>query len=317
MSFTESLRDPVVFAIPVFAAFMALEFASLKFLDDETDGDTAEGTAARTTGTGSGPTGAAAYEFRDSRTNILMGLGSLVVNGGARIVALLGYAALYVLTPLRLDPHRWYTWVFALLAIDLLFYAEHRSAHRVRILWAAHQAHHNSQRFNLSVAVRQKWNPWWELLVWVPLPLLGLPPWMIFTAFSINLIFQFFVHTERIDRMWAPVEFVFNTPSHHRVHHASDREYLDRNYAGILIIWDRLFGSYAEETFHPTYGLTKNVDSHNLLTLQYHEYGAIARDVRAGRSWRERLGYVFGPPGWRPLDERVEPAAAHVTSVAA
>ncbi|MGI8679905.1 MAG: sterol desaturase family protein [Jatrophihabitans sp.] len=282
MSFTQSLRDPVIFAIPVFAAFIALEIASLKFLDD-----------------GAEP-GDGAYEYRDTRTNMIMGLGSLIVNGAARVAALVGYAALYVLTPLKLDAHRWYTWVFALLVVDLLFYAEHRAAHRVRILWAAHQAHHNSQRFNLSTAVRQKWNPWWELIVWVPLPLLGLPPWLVFTSFSVNLIFQFFVHTERIDRMWRPVEFVFNTPSHHRVHHASDKEYLDKNYAGILILWDRMFGSYAQEQHRPTYGLTKNVDSYNPFRLQYHEYAAIARDVRRSATWPERFGYLFGPPGWTP-----------------
>jgi sterol desaturase/sphingolipid hydroxylase (fatty acid hydroxylase superfamily) len=281
VAFADSLRDPVTYAIPVFVAFIVIEALSMRFLDDET-------------------AGAGKYEARDTRTNILMGLGSLIVNAGARVVALIGYAALYVLSPVHLDAHQWYTWVYALLVVDLLFYLEHRAAHRVRILWAAHQAHHNSQRFNLSTAVRQKWNPWWELLVWVPLPLLGLPPWLIFTSFSVNLIFQFFVHTERIDRMWRPIEFVFNTPSHHRVHHASDPEYLDKNYAGMLIIWDRMFGSYVEETYRPTYGLTTNIDSYNPFTLQYHLYGAIARDLRHSRTWRERLGYLFGPPGWQP-----------------
>src|SRR5207248_6640672 len=125
-SLADSLRDPVLYAIPVFIAFMALEIASYRFLEDD-------------------ETGAGQYERRDTRTNVLMGLGSLVVNGGARVLALLGYAALYVLTPLRLDTHRWYTWVFALIVIDLLFYSEHRAPHRVRILWAAHQAHHSSQ----------------------------------------------------------------------------------------------------------------------------------------------------------------------------
>ncbi|HEX3335991.1 MAG TPA: sterol desaturase family protein [Jatrophihabitans sp.] len=291
VAFADSLRDPVTYAIPVFVAFIVIEALSMRFLDDET-------------------AGAGKYEARDTRTNILMGLGSLVVNAGARVVALIGYAALYVLSPLQLDTHRWYTWVYALLVVDLLFYVEHRAAHRVRILWAAHQAHHNSQRFNLSTAVRQKWNPWWELLVWVPLPLLGMPPWLIFTSFSVNLIFQFFVHTERIDRMWRPIEFVFNTPSHHRVHHASDPEYLDKNYAGMLIIWDRLFGSYVEETHRPTYGLTTNVDSYNPFTLQYHLYGAIARDLRHSRAWRERFGYVFAPPGWQPKQRGADALAA-------
>jgi len=285
-SFADNLRDPVIYAVPVFALFIALEALSLKFLVDEDGSDAAD----RFTG----------YEARDTRTNLLMGVGSLIVNGTARLAALVAYAALYVLAPVHLDTHRWYTWLFALLIVDLLFYSEHRAAHRVRILWAAHQAHHNSQRFNLSTAVRQKWNPWWELIVWVPLPLMGLPPWLIFTTFSINLIFQFFVHTERIDRMWGPVEFVFNTPSHHRVHHASDAEYLDKNYAGMLIVWDRMFGSYAEERQRPTYGLTTNVDSYNPFRLQYHEYAAIARDVRRATRWRHRFGYAFGPPGWSP-----------------
>jgi sterol desaturase/sphingolipid hydroxylase (fatty acid hydroxylase superfamily) len=290
--FADNLRDPVVYAVPVFALFIALEAVSLRFLEDDAPG---------------------AYEVRDTRTNLLMGFGSLIVNGTARVVALAGYAALYVLAPVHLDQRRWYTWVFALLVVDLLFYSAHRAAHRVRILWAAHQAHHNSRRFNLSTAVRQKWNPWWELLVWVPLPLMGLPPWLIFTSFSINLIFQFFVHTERIDRMWRPVEFLFNTPSHHRVHHASDPDYLDRNYAGMLIIWDRMFGSYVEETHRPTYGLTKNIDSFNPFRLQYHEYGAIARDVRRAANWRAKLGYVFAPPGWRPkvFEPASDAAAAH------
>ncbi len=281
-SFADNLHDPVVFAIPVFAVFIAIELVSLRFLDDD------------------GAPGGAGYELRDTRTNLIMGFGSLLVNGAARVAALVGYAALYVLTPLRLDAHRWYTWVITLLVVDLVWYSYHRASHRVRLMWAAHQAHHNSRRFNLSTAVRQKWNPWFELLFWVPLPLLGIPPWLIFTAFSVNLIFQFFVHTERVDRLPRWAEFVFNTPSHHRVHHASDADYLDKNYGGILIVWDRLFGSYAEETHRPTYGLTTNIDSFNPFRLQYHEYAAIVRDVRRSGSWRERLGYLVGPPGWHP-----------------
>jgi sterol desaturase/sphingolipid hydroxylase (fatty acid hydroxylase superfamily) len=146
------------------------------------------------------------------------------------------------------------------------------------------------------------------------LPLLGVPPWMIFTAFSINLIFQFFVHTERIGTLPAPVEFVFNTPSHHRVHHASDKDYLDKNFGGILIIWDRLFGTYVQETHRPTYGLTKNIDSYNQFTVQYQEYGAIVRDVRQAHGWRERLGYVFAPPGWSPDQKKARLSRVHQSS---
>jgi len=284
MGLSNELRDPVTYAIPFFVLFLVLEALSMRYLEDDAPYK--------------------GYETRDSRASILMGFGSLIVNGGARVAALLYYAWLYTVTPLRLDTHQWYSWVYAILVVDLLFYLQHRAAHRVRILWAAHQAHHNSQHFNLSTALRQKWNPWWELLMWTPLPLLGMPPWMIFTAFSFNLIYQFWVHTEKIGKLWGPVEYVLNTPSHHRVHHASDKDYLDRNYAGIFIIWDRLFRSYVDETHRPTYGLTKNVNSFNVFKLQYHEYGAIARDVRHAETWRDRLGYIFGPPGWEPARSR-------------
>jgi len=270
-----------MYAVPAFVIFILLEFLSLRFLDD----DSGEYVG---------------YEARDTRTSLLMGLGSVGINGAARIFALIGYSALYAITPLRMDTHRWYTWVFVIVLVDLVGYAVHRSSHRIRLLWAGHQAHHNSQTFNLSTALRQKWNPWGDLLFWIPLPLLGIPPWMIFTAWSVNLIFQFFVHTERIGRLPRPIEFVFNTPSHHRVHHASDADYLDRNYGGILIIWDRMLGTFAAETRRPTYGLTTNIDSFNVFKLEYHEYGSILRDLRGSRSLRHRLGYLFAPPGWQP-----------------
>ena len=155
-----------------------------------------------------------------------------------------------------------------LLGIDVLYYAYHRIAHRVRVIWATHQAHHSSEYFNFSTALRQKWNNSGEIIMWLPLPFLGIPPWMVFVGFSVSLVYQFFVHTERVGKLWRPIEFIFNTPSHHRVHHGSDAEYLDRNYAGILIIWDRMFGTFAAETHRPTYGLTTPVGTYNIWKLQ-------------------------------------------------
>ena len=280
MALPAQLQDPVLYAIPAFLVFIGLELLSMRVLKD--------------------PDSVVGFEAKDSRTSIYMGLVSVFITGGSRFAALFGYAALYAVTPLRMNDHRWYTWVAVIVLVDLIFYCYHRASHRIRLLWAGHQAHHNSQHFNYTTALRQKWNPWFELLAWTPLPLLGVPPWMIFTCFSINLLFQFWVHTERIGKLWGPFEFLFNTPSHHRIHHASDKDYLDKNYAGILMIWDRMFGSYVDETHRPTYGLTKNVNSHNLLVLQYHEYGAIWRDVRATGNWHDKLGYVFGPPAWTP-----------------
>ncbi len=200
----------------------------------------------------------------------------------------------------------WYTWVILLVGIDVLWYWYHRMAHRVRLVWATHQAHHSSEYFNYATALRQKWNNSGEIIMWLPLPLIGIPPWMVFVGFSVSLVYQFFVHTERVGKLPRPIEFVFNTPSHHRVHHGSDPDYLDRNYAGILIIWDRMFGTFKAEEHRPTYGLTKPVGTYNIWDLQTHEYRAIARDWRTAGTFRDKLGYAFGPPGWAPKQTHAE-----------
>ncbi|MGH3562536.1 MAG: sterol desaturase family protein, partial [Mycobacterium sp.] len=237
----------------------------------------------------------------DAWASISMGLVSVATTAGWKFVALLGYAAIYAyLAPWQLAATHWYTWVIAILGVDLLYYTYHRIAHRVRLIWATHQAHHSSQYFNFATALRQKWNNSGEILIWIPLPLLGIPPWLVFASFSVNLIYQFWVHTERIDKLPLPFEFVFNTPSHHRVHHGMDPEYLDKNYGGILIVWDRLFGTFQPERYRPHYGLTTQVDTFNIWTLQIYEYRAIARDVRSAARLRDRLEFIFGPPGWRP-----------------
>ncbi|QIV84313.1 sterol desaturase family protein [Mycolicibacterium frederiksbergense] len=282
------MRDPVLFAIPFFLLLLVLEWTAARKLAHLEPADR---------------TPAGAYHRRDAWASLSMGLVSVVTTAGWKVLALLGYAAIYAyLAPWHLPSDQWYTWVIALVGVDLLFYAYHRVAHRVRLIWATHQAHHSSQYFNFATALRQKWNNSGEILMWIPLPLLGVPPWMVFASFSVNLIYQFWVHTERIDRLWRPVEFVFNTPSHHRVHHGMDPEYLDKNYAGIFILWDRIFGTYQDELFRPHYGLTKQVDTFNIWKLQTHEYVAIGRDVRGARRWRDKFGYAFGPPGWAPRE---------------
>lgn len=287
------MRDPVLFAIPFFLLLLALEWTAARRLAHVEAGEGWEEGDRRP------PSGA--FHTPDARASISMGLVSIATMGAWKFLALLGYAAIYAyLAPWHLPADRWYTWVIALVGVDLLFYVYHRMAHRVRVVWATHQAHHSSEYFNLATALRQKWNNSGEVLLWIPLPLLGVPPWLVFFSFSISLIYQFWIHTERIGKLPAPIEFVFNTPSHHRVHHGMDPEYLDKNYGGILIIWDRLFGTFCEEKFRPRYGLTKPVDTYNIWRLQTHEYLAIARDVAKARNWRERLGYIFGPPGWQP-----------------
>ncbi len=295
------MRDPVLFAVPFFLLLLIVEWMAAHKLDSLTSTDERA------------PSGA--YLRRDAWASISIGLVSIATTGAWKLLALLGYAAIYAyVAPWHLPSTAWYTWAVALVGVDLLFYAYHRTAHRVRLVWATHQAHHSSQYFNFATALRQKWNNSGEILAWIPLPLLGIPPWIVFASFSVNLIYQFWVHTERIDRMWRPIEYVFNTPSHHRVHHGMDPEYLDKNYAGILILWDRLFGTYQDELFRPHYGLTKQVSTYNVWTLQTHEYVAIARDVRRADRWRDRLGYAFGPPGWAPRTSTLTAGPAPASS---
>ncbi len=301
------MRDPVLFAIPFFLLLLILEWTAARKL--ESLESTGSGTAARPRPPSGG------YLSRDSMASISMGLVSIATTAAWKTLALFGYAAIYVhLAPWHLQVTQWYTWVIAILGVDLLYYVYHRVAHRVRLIWATHQAHHSSEYFNFATALRQKWNNSGEILMWIPLPLLGLPPWMVFFSWSLNLIYQFWVHTERIDKLPRVLEFVFNTPSHHRVHHGMDQLYLDKNYGGIFIVWDRIFGSFQREVFRPHYGLTKQVDTFNIWKLQTREYVAIARDWRAARRLRDRLGYVFGPPGWEPRAARKSDGAVPLTT---
>jgi sterol desaturase/sphingolipid hydroxylase (fatty acid hydroxylase superfamily) len=269
----------IEYAIPLFLLLIVVEAVSYRFLPDDDE---------------------RGFETRDTATSLSMGAGSQVVGLPWKAVTVLVYAALYTLSPLRLSASSPWTWVLLFFADDLAYYVFHRSHHRIRVLWASHVVHHSSQNYNLSTALRQSWTPMTTLPFWLPLCLLGLPPWMILLQQSISLLYQFFLHTERVDKLWRPIEWVMNTPSHHRVHHGSNNPYLDRNYGGILIIWDRLFGTFEPEGERVSYGLTKNIGTYNPLRVAFHEFAAIGRDVRGATGARSRLGYVFGPPGWTP-----------------
>ncbi|MCX6397999.1 MAG: sterol desaturase family protein [Propionibacteriales bacterium] len=296
----DPLKNPVTYAVPFFLITIAIELAALKFLDDD-HAPVDEG------GAGKPRTG---YLGPDARTSMTMGLISLAFSLALKVGSFFVFIAVFTyVTPdaIKMPTDSWWYWVLLILAVDVSFYASHRFVHRVNVGWAAHQAHHSSEYMNFATALRQKWNPWFEFLFWLPLPFLGFDPWTIYVAFGINLIWQFFTHTETIGKLPRPVEYVFNTPSHHRVHHGSDPEYLDKNYAGMLIIWDRMFGTFVEETKRPTYGLTKPVNTYNLIKLQYGDYAQIGRNVRAAATWRDKLGYVFGPPGWEPPSHPSDP----------
>ena len=184
-------------------------------------------------------------------------------------------------------------------ADDLAYYWFHRVSHESRVFWASHVVHHSSQHYNLSTAVRQTWVPMTYLPFWLPLLLLGFPPWMVLLAQSWSLIYQFGLHTERIGKLPRPLEAILNTPSHHRVHHGANEQYLDRNYGGILVIWDRLFRSFEPEGERVRYGLTTNIETHNVFRVAFHEYAAVWHDVRRVRGWREKGRVLLRGPGYR------------------
>lgn len=287
-----------VYAIPAFLVLMAVEF--LSYYREKREGGTAQRAKA-------------GLSVRDTAASLsVYGIGR-VVKPLDKFIELPLVAVAGALTPFALSASQWWVWVLALVLADLAYYAKHRMSHRIRLFWAGHSVHHSSQHFNLSTAVRLPWlipGSFLMSVVYLPLALIGIPVWMIFLAQSVVLLYQFPIHTERVDRLPRLVEFLFNTPSHHRVHHGANNPYLDKNYGGILIIWDRLFGTFQPELFRPHYGLTKPVNTFNIWRLQTREYAAIARDVQAASGLRDKFGYVFGPPGWQPAQAAAD---VHVT----
>jgi sterol desaturase/sphingolipid hydroxylase (fatty acid hydroxylase superfamily) len=181
---------------------------------------------------------------------------------------------------------------------DFIYYWNHRFMHESRYMWALHVVHHSSERYNLSTALRQPVaDALGTTLPYGALCLFGIPPGLVGTARGVNLLYQFWIHTETIGRLGSP-EAVLNTPSHHRVHHGSNRQYLDRNHGSILIVWDRLFGTFEPEGETVVYGLTKNIKTFNVGRIITHEYADMLRDVAGATSWAERLSYVLRGPGW-------------------
>jgi sterol desaturase/sphingolipid hydroxylase (fatty acid hydroxylase superfamily) len=269
----------ILVAIPMFVLFLAIEAISYKYLpaDDELG-----------------------YELRDTATSLSMGLGSRAWGLLWDVVALLGLSAVYALTPLRIEMSYWWAWVLLLFGEDLCYYAFHRGSHRIRLFWASHVVHHSSQRYNFSTALRQEWTGLGTFVFWIPLAAVGFPVWAIYLQQSVSLLYQFFLHTERIDKLPRVIEAVMNTPSHHRVHHGVNNQYLDKNYAGILIIWDRLLGTFEPEVERPRYGITKQLTTYNPLRVGFHEWYAIGHDVRHASRMRDRIGYVVRGPGWAP-----------------
>jgi sterol desaturase/sphingolipid hydroxylase (fatty acid hydroxylase superfamily) len=207
---------------------------------------------------------------------------------------------LYQFRLFNLDDNKWWYWIFLFVADDLSYYGFHRTAHNMNWFWASHVVHHSSRKYNLAAALRQTWtgNLTGSFLFWTWLPLLGFHPlWVMFMQ-QVSLIYQFWIHTETIHRLPAPIEFLFNTPSHHRVHHGSDIKYLDKNHGGILIIWDRLFGTFKKEEERPTYGLTKNIETYNPVVIAFTTWKSLIQQAARSGSVKNAVHYFLNQPGW-------------------
>lgn len=242
----------------------------------------------------------ASYEPKDTLTSLALGTGSTVA--GALTAGLTFAMALWVYQFRLFDiGWQWWAWIACFVIDDLAYYWVHRCGHRIRWMWASHVNHHSSQHYNLSTALRQTWTGFIAVnfLFRLPLALIGFHPAMILFVGAINLIYQFWIHTEAIGKLPRWFEAVMNTPSHHRVHHATNPRYLDANYAGTFIIWDKMFGSFVEEVEGERirYGIVKQLGSFNLLHSVFHEWIGIAKDVWSA-PWGHKLGYIWREPGW-------------------
>lgn len=240
------------------------------------------------------------YNWRDTWSSLGLGVGNVVVGFATKAVIFGFFTLLYQYRLFDLDFTTWWYWLLLFFADDFSYYWFHRSAHNVNWFWASHVVHHSSKHYNLAAALRQTWtgNATGAFLFWAWLPLLGFHPiWILFMQ-QISLIYQFWIHTETVNKLPRWIEYIFNTPSHHRVHHGSDLKYLDKNHAGILIIWDRLFGTFQQEQERPTYGLTKNIESFNPAVVAFYTWGDLLKRVATAKSFGKGIQYFLRPPGW-------------------
>jgi sterol desaturase/sphingolipid hydroxylase (fatty acid hydroxylase superfamily) len=240
------------------------------------------------------------YEFKDAGTSIIMGLGNVFVGIFTKIMILAVFLFIYKFRFFTI-PFVWWAWVILLFAEDFCYYWFHRISHESRLFWASHVVHHSSQKYNLSTALRQTWSgSFYTFIFWFPLIIIGFHPVMVLVQMSISLIYQYWIHTELIDKMPKWFEAVFNTPSHHRVHHATNPQYLDRNHAGIFIIWDRLFKTFEPEVEKPVYGLVANINTYNPIKIAFLEWIHMLKDVWYSKtSLKNKFKYLIKPPGWK------------------
>jgi sterol desaturase/sphingolipid hydroxylase (fatty acid hydroxylase superfamily) len=276
---TPELPDLILYAIPFFAITVILEGLIIAKHAPKT------------------------YSVKDAITSITMGLGNVLIGFIAKVIVLLILTYIWYNYRIFTIPFAWWSWFLIFILDDFAYYWNHRIGHRSRLFWASHIIHHSSEKYNLSTALRQTWTGGlYTFIFWTWIALLGFHPLMILTQMSVSLIYQYWIHTELIKKMPRWFEAIFNTPSHHRVHHGSNPLYLDKNMAGILIIWDKMFDTFQPELEEEKviYGLTANINTFNPLKIAFNEWITLFKDVYTTKtSFINKLKYLLKPPGWR------------------
>ncbi|MCX7768127.1 MAG: sterol desaturase family protein [Flavobacteriales bacterium] len=266
----------IALAIPVFVVLMALEFWWAWHR------------------------GMRVYRLADMLTNIGCGVGQQVIGLFLSVGTVAAYGYVYDHWRLFTLPTTWWMWIALFLGVDFCYYWFHRLSHEINFLWAAHVVHHQSEDYNLSVALRQSWfQQFFSWLFYVPLAWIGFHPVHLLTVAAFNTLYQFWIHTELIGRL-GPLEWILNTPSHHRVHHGRNPQYIDRNHGGTLIIWDRIFGTFEPEKAPVVYGITTPLRSFNPFTANFQYWRYLVRLASQTRLFWDRLKTWWAMPGWKP-----------------
>jgi|SRR5690606_13294138 sterol desaturase/sphingolipid hydroxylase (fatty acid hydroxylase superfamily) len=270
--------DVILYAIPIFIITLLIEVLYYRHLGKHQDH----------------------YDPKDTASSLTMGIGNVLTGLVSKFLVFGALVFVYKFRIFELDRTWVGYWIMIFFADDFSYYWFHRSSHKIRYFWASHVVHHSSQFYNLGTALRQTWtgNLSGSFVFYLWMPWVGFHPVDVILMQAISLLYQYWIHTELIVKFPPLVEWFFNTPSHHRVHHGSDVKYLDKNHGGILIIWDRIFGTFQLEEERPNYGLVHNLTSYNPFVIAFHEWRDLFRDVRKAPSLKAAFLYVFGPPGW-------------------
>lgn len=270
--------NPIVLSIPVFFILIGIELLVERFTNKRL------------------------YRLPDAISNISCGITSQLSGLFLRIFGIGIYQLLFEkFAFFALDNSAWWYWVLLILLVDLAYYWAHRMSHEVNLFWGGHVVHHQSEEYNLSVALRQSsLQVVWTFAFNLPIALLGFQTIDFVLVAAFNTLYQFWIHTETIGKFPRWIEFIFNTPSHHRVHHGRNPKYIDKNHAGSLIIWDRMFGTFQEEEEKPAYGITTPLNSWNAVWANMSHYAAMSKDLKRIPYWKDRVKYLFMKPGWLP-----------------